>query len=256
VLLIPKAVIGLEKAISLLIVKDLFTVHPSWGRYLHYSLPMRDAFHDELDSIGASLLQMAVLVKDAMATATTALLNADLALAEKVIQEDEVIDSIQHDLDARAINLMARQQPVASDLRTLVTSLRMSADLERMGDLAHHIAKQARMRYPNCAVPPELTVTITEMGRAANAIIDKVSAVMEHRDSVRALEIESDDDEMDKLHRKLIGILLEDSWPHGVEAAIDMTLLGRYYERCSDHAVSIARRVYFLVTGEYAAVQN
>jgi len=151
---------------------------------------------------------------------------------------------------------MARQQPVASDLRTLVTSLRMSADLERMGDLAHHIAKQARMRYPNCAVPPELTVTITEMGRAANAIIDKVSAVMEHRDSVRALEIESDDDEMDKLHRKLIGILLEDSWPHGVEAAIDMTLLGRYYERCSDHAVSIARRVYFLVTGEYAVVQN
>jgi len=94
------------------------------------------------------------------------------------------------------------------------------------------------------------------MGRAANAIIDKVSAVMEHRDSVRALEIESDDDEMDKLHRKLIGILLEDSWPHGVEAAIDMTLLGRYYERCSDHAVSIARRVYFLVTGEYAVVQN
>jgi len=241
-----------EKANSLPFVKDLFTVHPSWHHYLHYSLPMRDAFHDELDSIGASLLQMAVLVKDAMATATTALLNADLALAEKVIQEDEVIDSIQHDLDARAINLMARQQPVASDLRTLVTSLRMSADLERMGDLAHHIAKQARMRYPNCAVPPELTGTITEMGRAANSIIDKISAVMEHRDAARALEIESDDDEMDKLHRKLISILLEDSWPHGVESAIDMTLLGRYYERCSDHAVSIARRVYFLVTGEYS----
>jgi len=252
VLLIPKAVNRLEKAISLPIVKDLFTVHPSWNHHLHYSLPMRDAFHDELDSIGASLLQMAVLVKDAMATATTALLNADLALAEKVIQEDEVIDSIQHDLDARAINLMARQQPVASDLRTLVTSLRMSADLERMGDLAHHIAKQARMRYPNCAVPPELTGTITEMGRAANSIIDKISAVMEHRDAARALEIESDDDEMDKLHRKLISILLEDSWPHGVESAIDMTLLGRYYERCSDHAVSIARRVYFLVTGEYS----
>jgi phosphate transport system protein len=217
---------------------------------------MRDAFHDELDSIGTSLLQMAALVKDAMATATTALLTSDLALAEKVIQEDEVIDKIQHDLDARTINLMARQQPVASDLRTLVTSLRMSADLERMGDLAHHIAKQARMRYPNCAVPPELTSTITEMGRAANSIIDKISAVMEHRDAARALEIESDDDEMDKLHRKLIAILLEDSWPHGVESAIDMTLLGRYYERCSDHAVSIARRVYFLVTGEYAVVQN
>jgi phosphate transport system protein len=217
---------------------------------------MRDAFHDELDGIGQSLLQMAALVKDAMALATTALLTSDLSLAEKVIEEDSVIDSIQHDLDARTINLMARQQPVASDLRTLVTSLRMSADLERMGDLAHHIAKQARMRYPNCAVPAELTSTIEEMGRVANRIIDKVSGVMEHRDTVRALEIENDDDEMDKLHRKLIATLLDEAWPHGVEAAIDMTLLGRYYERCADHAVSIARRVYFLVTGEYAVVPN
>jgi phosphate transport system protein len=215
---------------------------------------MRDAFHDELDGISASLLQMAGLVKTAMADATTALLGSDLALAEKVIQDDDVIDNIQHDLDARTISLMARQQPVASDLRALVTSLRMSADLERMGDLAHHIAKQARMRFPNCAVPAELTSTIEDMGRVAVAIIDKLSAVMEHRDTVRALEIETDDDEMDRLHRKLIATLLDDNWQHGVEAAIDMTLLGRYYERCADHAVSIARRVYFLVTGEYTKI--
>ena len=216
---------------------------------------MRDAFHDELDGISASLLQMAGLVKAAMADATSALLGSDLALAEKVIQDDDVIDNIQHDLDARTISLMARQQPVASDLRALVTSLRMSADLERMGDLAHHIAKQARMRFPNCAVPAELTSTIEDMGRVAVAIIDKLSAVMEHRDTVRALEIETDDDEMDRLHRKLIAILLDDNWQHGVEAAIDMTLLGRYYERCADHAVSIARRVYFLVTGEYTKIE-
>ncbi len=215
---------------------------------------MRDAFHDELDGISASLLQMAGLVKTAMADATSALLGSDLALAEKVIQDDDVIDNIQHDLDARTISLMARQQPVASDLRALVTSLRMSADLERMGDLAHHIAKQARMRFPNCAVPAELTSTIEDMGRVAVAIIDKLSAVMEHRDTVRALEIETDDDEMDRLHRKLIATLLDDNWQHGVEAAIDMTLLGRYYERCADHAVSIARRVYFLVTGEYTKI--
>ena len=215
---------------------------------------MRDAFHDELDGISASLLQMAGLVKTAMADATTALLGSDLALAEKVIQDDDVIDNIQHELDARTISLMARQQPVASDLRALVTSLRMSADLERMGDLAHHIAKQARMRFPNCAGPAELTSTIEDMGRVAVAIIDKLSAVMEHRDTVRALEIETDDDEMDRLHRKLIATLLDDNWQHGVEAAIDMTLLGRYYERCADHAVSIARRVYFLVTGEYTKI--
>lgn len=213
---------------------------------------MRDAFHEELDGISQSLLQMASLVKTAMERATTALLTPDLTLAETVISDDSVIDSIQHDLDARTINLMARQQPVASDLRTLVTSLRMSADLERMGDLAHHIAKQARMRYPNIAVPAELVPIITDMGRVASQLIEKLSVVMEHRDIVRALEIESDDDEMDKLHRTLISTLLDDNWAHGIETAIDMTLLGRYYERCADHAVSISRRVYFLVTGEYA----
>ena len=213
---------------------------------------MRNAFHDELDGIGLTLLQMAGLVKVAMNDATSALLTVDLSAAEKVIAADDVIDEIQHELDARTINLMARQQPVASDLRTLVTSLRMSADLERMGDLAHHVAKQARMRYPNSAVPAELVPTITAMGLVADKLIDKLSSVMEHRDTVRALEIETDDDEMDKLHRDLIGILLDDGWPHGIETAIDMTLLGRYYERFADHAVSISRRVYFLVTGEYS----
>jgi phosphate transport system protein len=213
---------------------------------------MRNAFHDELDGIGTTLLQMAGLVKVAMNDATSALLTVDLNNAEKVIAADDVIDEIQHELDARTIDLMARQQPVASDLRTLVTSLRMSADLERMGDLAHHVAKQARMRYPNSAVPAELVPTITAMGLVADKIVDKLSSVMEHRDTVRALEIETDDDEMDKLHRELIGILLDDKWPYGIETAIDMTLLGRYYERFADHAVSISRRVYFLVTGEYS----
>jgi len=213
---------------------------------------MRNAFHDELDAIGASLLQMAGLVKLAMSDATLAILTADLTVAEKVIAADTVIDDIQHDLDARTINLMARQQPVASDLRTLVTSLRMSADLERMGDLADHVAKQARMRYPNSAVPAELIPTITAMGSVADKLIDKLSSVMEHRDTVRALEIENDDDEMDKLHRDLISVLLSKEWNYGVETAIDMTLLGRFYERFADHAVSIARRVYFSVTGEYS----
>ena len=213
---------------------------------------MRNAFHDELDGIGLTLLQMAGLVKVAMNDATSALLTIDLSIAEKVIAADNVIDDIQHELDSRTINLMARQQPVASDLRTLVTSLRMSADLERMGDLAHHVAKQARMRYPNSAVPAELVPTITAMGLVADKIIDKLSSVMEHRDTVRALEIETDDDEMDKLHRELISVLLSKDWNYGVETAIDMTLLGRYYERFADHAVSIARRVYFSVTGEFS----
>jgi phosphate transport system protein len=213
---------------------------------------MREQFQEELDGVNASLVQMAGLVRVAMGNATTALLTADLNLAEKVIADDSIIDEIQHELDARTINLIARQSPVASDLRALVTSLRMSADLERMGDLAHHIAKSARMRYPATAVPSELSLTIEEMGRVCVKIIEKVGLVVENRDADRALEVEKDDDEIDALHRKIIQTLLDPNWKHGIETAIDMTLLGRYYERCADHAVSIARRVYFLVTGSYA----
>jgi phosphate transport system protein len=192
------------------------------------------------------------MASDSIHSATQALIEADLKIAEEVISNDEKIDLYQHDLDTRIIDIIARQQPVASDLRALVTALRMSADLERMGDLAHHVAKQARMRYPNSAVPAELVPTITAMGLVADKLVDKLSSVMEHRDTVRALEIETDDDEMDKLHRDLIGVLLSKDWSHGVETAIDMTLLGRYYERFADHAVSIARRVYFSVTGEFS----
>jgi phosphate transport system protein len=212
---------------------------------------MREQFQGELDGVSATLVQMAGLVKVAMENATTALLTADLSLAEKVIADDSIIDEIQHELDARTINLIARQSPVASDLRTLVTSLRMSADLERMGDLAHHVSKSARMRYPATAVPPELALTIEDMGRVCVKIIEKVVVVLQNRDADRALEIEKDDDEIDALHRKIIQTLLDPKWTHGVETAIDMTLLGRYYERCADHAVSIARRVYYLVTGSY-----
>jgi phosphate transport system protein len=214
---------------------------------------MRDAFHDDLDSIGQTLIDMGQRVGRSMELATTALLTADLQLAEQVISDDDYIDTMQHELDAKTLSLLARQQPVAGDLRTLVTSLRMSADIERMGDMGHHIAKIARMRYPEKAVPPELANTIQEMGNVAKRIIEKTTHVIESRDLQSAVELEVDDDEMDKLHRKLFVTLLDPEWPHGTETAIDMTLLGRYYERCADHAVSVARRVYFLVTGEYAS---
>ncbi|GDX24674.1 phosphate transport system regulatory protein PhoU [Actinomycetes bacterium] len=217
---------------------------------------MRDAFHDDLEAINQTLISMATLVGTAMDRATTALLTADLALAEEVIAEDDRVDVIQHDLDAKTLNVMARQQPVASDLRALVTSLRMSADFERMGDFCHHIARIARMRYPATAVPPELALTIQEMGDTAKRIIVKVTSLLDSHDLTVALEVERDDDEMDRLHRKLFATLLDESWSHDIETAIDMTLLGRYYERCADHAVSVARRVYFLVTGEYSKKSN
>jgi phosphate transport system protein len=213
---------------------------------------MRDAFHEDLDSINQTLVEMSTLVAGAMGRATQALLTSNLELAEEVIADDDRVDAIQHELDNKTLDVMARQQPVASDLRNLVTSLRMSADFERMGDFAHHIARIARMRYPQTAVPAELAPTVQAMGDVAVALINKVTGLLQSRDINVALEVERDDDEMDKLHRKLFEVLLDDNWSHGIEAAIDITLLGRYYERCADHAVSVSRRVYFLVTGEYA----
>lgn len=213
---------------------------------------MRDSFHENLEAITALQLKMAVLVKDAIEKATTSLLTSDLALAEKVIEEDAQIDLIHHDLDERVIDLMARQQPVASDLRALVSAIRISADLERMGDLAHHLAKLARMRYPNSAVPAEFIDLITSMGAEASRITEKMAVVIEFRDTNRALEVEKDDDAMDQLQRKLIGALVDPNGKHNVETSIDMAFASRYYERFSDHAVSISRRIYYIATGEFA----
>jgi len=213
---------------------------------------LRSAFQDELDGVTTSLVELSVLVNDAMQKATHALLTANLTEAEEVISSDDRVDAMAHDLDNRIIEIIARQQPVASDFFALVTALRMSSDLERMGDMAHHVAKITRLRHPAAAIPSELLLTIEEMGKCVKVVAEKCTLVITERDLDKALEMERDDDEVDRLHRKLFATLLDESWPHGTETAIDMTLLGRYYERYADHAVSIARRVYFLVTGKYS----
>ena len=213
---------------------------------------IRSVFQDELDSVSQTLFELSVMVSDSMAKATRSLLSRNLSLAEEVISFDEKIDTVQHDLDARIIDIIARQQPVASDLRALVTALRMSADLERMGDLAHHVAKVVRLRHPAAAVPDQLMSLIESMGVTAEKIAAKTGVVISTRDTVLAAQVEKDDDEMDLLHRQLIAVLIAPTWVHGVETAIDLTLLGRYYERYADHAVSVARRVIFLVTGKFA----
>jgi phosphate transport system protein len=213
---------------------------------------MRDAFHESIDSISDELVEMSRLAGSAMVRASTALLDADLALAESVIAADDHLDRVQRDLEERAFELLARQQPVATDLRIIVTSLRMSADLERMGDLARHVAEVARLRYPESAVPPELRGTLLEMAQIAERIVAKAGSVIASKDVAQALELERDDDDMDRLHRRLFTVLLADDWLGGVEQAIDVTLIGRYYERFADHAVSVAHRVVYLVTGERA----
>ena len=213
---------------------------------------IRSIFQNELDGISQSLVKLAEMAMVSMSKATLAVLNSDLKLAEEVIADDLKIDELQHEIDDRIIDIIARQQPVASDLRALVTALRMGSDLERMGDLAEHVAKLARRRHPECAVPAELIATVTAMGEAAEKITKKTSTVISTRDTELALQVDKDDDVMDRLHRELIAILIKPTWGHGIETAIDLTLLGRYYERFADHAVSVSRRVYFLVTGKYA----
>jgi phosphate transport system protein len=212
---------------------------------------MRQQFAEELRGVTDQLVEMTRLVGSAMQRATTALLDADLTLAESVIAADEKVDELNAALEEQALSTMARQAPVATDLRLLVAGLRMSADLERMGDLARHVAKVARMRYPESAVPAELRPTILEMGQIAERLVAKTGAIIAGRDIEAAAELETDDDLMDKLHRSLFQALLADEWKYGIEPAIDITLIGRYYERYADHAVSVARRVVFLVTGEH-----
>ena len=212
---------------------------------------LRTAFQDELDGVTDSLVMLCNEVTEAIEKATHALLTASIEEAQHVIDADDRIDSMQHELDARIIDIVARQQPVASDLRALATALRMAADMERMGDMAHHVAKIARLRHPNAAIPSELLLTIEEMGKVASTIAKKTAEVISSRDIEKAVEIESDDDAMDQLHRRLFQALLSDDWAHGIETAIDVTLIGRYYERYADHAVSVARRVYYQVTGKF-----
>ncbi|MFD3585800.1 phosphate signaling complex protein PhoU [Streptomyces sp. NPDC058683] len=213
---------------------------------------MREAYHEELASLGEGLVDMANLVGSAMGRATSALLDADLQLAESVISAHAKADDLQRDLEDRAIAVLARQQPVATDLRVVVTSLRMSADLERCAVLAQHVAKLARLRYPGHAVPQDLRRTILEMSQLAQRLMAQAADVLVTHDLDAALQMEQDDDRIDELHRSIFQHLMDDRWHHGVETAVDVTLLGRYYERFADHAVSVARRVVFLATGEHA----
>jgi phosphate transport system protein len=211
---------------------------------------MRDLYHQQLDAIIGDVATMTRAVRAAIHGATEALFSADAQAAELVISGDASIDRARDDIEERTIELLALQQPVAGDLRMLVATLRMSAELERMGDLAEHVAKVARMRYPERAVPTEMEDTIRGMARVAEEMVDVAAEVVEGRDVEAARMLEAKDEEMDRLRRSVFEQLLSDTWSAGVEPAIDIALLGRYYERIADHAVSMGRRVVYLVTGE------
>jgi phosphate transport system protein len=214
---------------------------------------MREVFHDQLESIFDDLAAICSQVEEAVASATESLLKGDAAIAERVISADVAIDEARERVEETAFQLLSLQAPVAGDLRVVVAALRMVTELERMGDLSVHVAKIARLRVPNVAVPEEIRPTISRMAEVAEDMVKRVSQVITSRDVTAAAEVRQDDEEMDQLRRKSFTLLLSDSWDYGVEAAVDVALLGRYYERIADHAVSVANRVVFVVTGENPA---
>ncbi|MBW3083848.1 Phosphate-specific transport system accessory protein PhoU [Austwickia sp. TVS 96-490-7B] len=212
---------------------------------------MRDAFHEDLDRISDQLVEMTALAGTAISQATIALLDADISVAEGVIAEDQHLDEIRSQVDDRAVDLLARQQPVATDLRMVVTAMQMAADLERMGDLAKHIAKVARLRFPDHAVPDHLRGIIEEMNSVAGSIATETGAVISSKNAHGAATLTQADDRMDELHKQVFTLLRDEDTRLSVETIIDITLLARYYERFADHAVLVTHRVAYLVTGQW-----
>jgi phosphate transport system protein len=215
---------------------------------------MREAFRHQLDSVFDDLAAMCGDVQHAVRLSTDALLTGDAATAEEVISGDSSIDAATQRIEDNCFSLLSRQQPVAGDLRIIVSALRMVSDLERMGDLSVHVAKIARLRVPVVAVPDEVRPTVVRMAHVAEDMVARVAHVVAERDVEAAIALRRDDDEMDILRRKSFTQLLAPDWAHGVEAAVDVALLGRYYERIADHAVSVGHRVVFVVTGSFPAV--
>lgn len=212
---------------------------------------MRTAYHDRLRKLIDQLAEACSLTGRAMRHATQALLQADLQLAEQVILGQDAIARMTHRAQEAAFVLLALQAPVAGDLRTVVSCIHIAADVERMGGLAVHIAKIARRRHPRHAVPTAVNSYFTEMSSLAVELSTRATEVLLSRDPQRAKQVRQADDAMDDMHQRLLSVLIGPTWTYGIEAAVDVTLLGRFYERFADHAVSIARRVIFQATGGY-----
>jgi len=204
---------------------------------------------ERLDQVNNLLVQMTELVGTAISKATQALLEDDLGVAEQVLSGDQAIDQLNEEVEALCFRISTLQAPMARDLRRVMSGIRIASSLERMGDLAVHIAKQVRLRYPSPSVPEELRHTFADMGMAASRIVAETGQVIAASDTTLAGKIGQHDDVLDRLHRELFTTVLSEDWKYGVEAAIDVTLLSRFYERFGDHAVTVAKRVTYIEDG-------
>ncbi len=213
---------------------------------------MRDVFQQELHEVQDRLVEIADLVAISIRNATIAFGDVNVELAEQVIQDDAHIDELALSLDELSIQILARQQPVARDLRIVVSALRMSASLERMGDMAEHIAQLARYRFPERVVAKGLRGTFRKMGELDVEIVTRLADLLRTQDLSIAEEIRDIDDRIDALHLSVFDKVLSDTWSGTTGDTVDATLASRYHERFADHAVSIARKVKYLSTGEWA----
>jgi phosphate transport system protein len=210
---------------------------------------MRESFHAELDSLILDLARAARMAGQLMANASTSLSHADLALAELVISAESEMKALCDDMDQRCVKLLVLQAPVATDLRVVVAARHAVGDVERMCNLAQHIAKIARMKHPSVPIPDDVRPVFARMGMLATSLAQDAATAIEGQDPLSAQRLAQADDEVDALRRRIFQILFAENWTHGVEPAVDAALIGRYYERFADHAVAIARQVSFLVTG-------
>jgi len=212
---------------------------------------MREVFQTELKEVQTRLIEIAKDSTHVMELASAAFLNSDVTLADQALASADAINEKALSLDESVIRILARQSPVSRDLRILVSALRISASLERMGALAGHIAQIARFRYPGSAVPSSLAETFKEMGELDIRLGNKVVMLLENTDLDLAKKIQAADGRVDELHRKVFDVVLGDDWKENAMFTVDVTLASRYHERFADHVVDISAKVSYLTTGTW-----
>jgi phosphate transport system protein len=213
----------------------------------------RRVFHEELDAIRSDVIRLGALAGEAIEAATNALLAADLSAVGRVVEDDKLLDDLTHDMEQRTCLLLAQQQPMAADLRMLVTVLRVIHELERIGDLMTKVAKAARRLYPH-EIDPKMRGLIDRMRDQAAAQLRLAIEAFADRDVARAAALADMDDVMDELQKELFQTIFATRTPDDatLQLAVQMALVGRYYERAGDHAANVADRVQFMVTGHFS----
>lgn len=214
---------------------------------------MRKTFHSQLNELREQLAEMCEHATEAMRSACRAVSTDDVELARRVQDEDVELDRGRDRCEDLAQQLLALQAPVARDLRVVLTAVYCTNKIERMGDLAAHVADHVRLTRPDDSVPAELRDAFAELGRITVAMAERLVELIRHPDTCGFAELDETDQRVDALHAGVLTTITGPDWSHGVPAAMSLALLARYYERFADQTVSVAKRLDFAVTGAIPA---